>query len=78
MLEVKADYAFLHRLSGLALPPGLRRDAAVSVDVTVRVVDGCWEGRAWWHWLLHGRLTALVAPSSPCLCSSHLGILAAA
>ncbi|KAL4447985.1 hypothetical protein ABPG75_005204 [Micractinium tetrahymenae] len=35
MLDIKPDYAFLHKLSGLPLPEGARREAPVVVDVTL-------------------------------------------
>ena len=41
MLNIKPDYAFLHKDSGLPLPQGLRREAPVVADVTVSV--GCWQ-----------------------------------
>ena len=36
LLDIKPEYAFLHKDSGLALPQGLRREAPVVADVTVR------------------------------------------
>lgn len=35
MLDIKPEYAFLHKLSGMPLPEGARREAPVVVDVTV-------------------------------------------
>ncbi|EFN57340.1 hypothetical protein CHLNCDRAFT_142698 [Chlorella variabilis] len=35
MLNIKPDYAFLHKDSGLPLPQGLRREAPVVADVTL-------------------------------------------
>lgn len=44
LLDIQPSYAFLHKDSGLPLPEGLRREAPVVVDVTVRGGRG-WAGR---------------------------------
>lgn len=46
LLDIKPEYAFLHKLSGLPLPEGARPEAGVTVDVTVRggVCVGRWVG----------------------------------
>ena len=36
MLDLKPEYAFQHKDSGLPLPKGLRPEAPVVADVTVR------------------------------------------
>ena len=51
MLDLKPEYAFQHKDSGLPLPKGLRPEAPVVVDVTVRGCC-CWRAPAHpWQWL---------------------------